>query len=106
MARAAYTGVFNISWNSAIFTAFQATQEYSQRKTIMKNNSPSDTERLLNASEVAETLNISKTFVYKLVGTGELRSVKIGTAIRVRQVHLDNYINNCLSPASSEESLN
>ena len=72
----------------------------------MINNSPSETERLLNVSEVAEILKISKTFVYKLVGTGELRSVKIGTAIRVRQVDLDIYINNCLSPSSLEENLN
>ena len=70
---------------------------------MLNNNSQSNTEKLLKAAEVAEILNVSKTFVYKLVGTRELRSVKIGTAIRVRRADLNNYILNCLSPSKLEE---
>ena len=72
---------------------------------MLNNNPQSNREKLLNVSEVAEILNVSKAFVYKLVGTGELRSIKIGTAIRVRRVDFDNYILNCLSPSKLEEYL-
>ena len=70
---------------------------------MLNNNPQSNIEKLLNVSEVAEILNVSKAFVYKLVGTGELRSIKIGTAIRVRRADLNNYILNCLSPSKLEE---
>ena len=70
---------------------------------MLNNNPQSNIEKLLNVSEVAEILNVSKAFVYKLVGTGELRSVKIGTAIRVRGVDLDNYILHCLSQSKLGE---
>ena len=70
---------------------------------MLNNNSQSGLEKLLNVADVGEILNVSKAFVYKLVGTGELRSVKIGTAIRVRGVDLDNYILHCLSQSKLEE---
>ena len=70
---------------------------------MLNNNSQSGLEKLLNVADVGEILNVSKAFVYKLVGTGELRSVKIGTAIRVRGVDLDNYILHCLSQSKLGE---
>ena len=48
--------------------------------------------QLLKASEVAEKLNISKAFVYKLMNQGVLPSVKIGYSKRVRQEDLQRFI--------------
>jgi excisionase family DNA binding protein len=50
------------------------------------------TEKLLNASQVAELLSISKSMAYRLIQTGEIDSVRIGTACRVRPVDLHKYI--------------
>lgn len=49
-------------------------------------------EKLLKASEVAELLNISRAFAYQLMNRGELRTVAIGTARRVRPKDLQHYI--------------
>ena len=42
--------------------------------------------RLLDMKEVAATLNVGRSTAFELVGTGELRSVRIG---RRRLVHED-----------------
>ena len=59
--------------------------------------SPSNGE-LLKAPDVAKILNISKTFAYKLMRTGKIRTVKIERALRVRQADLDEYIQKNLDP--------
>ena len=51
-----------------------------------------DSNKLLKAPEVADLLNISKAFVYQLMRQGELSFIKIGNAIRVRPIDLQNYI--------------
>ena len=56
---------------------------------------------LLNAAEVAEILNISKSKVYRLMQTGEIPTVCIGTAKRIRPENLHNYINNNLRHTNS-----
>ena len=57
-------------------------------------------EPLLNISEVALILKISKTSVYRLAQAGELPAVRFGEAIvRVRQVDLERYILEHLSKA-------
>lgn len=48
--------------------------------------------RLLRLDEVAERLSISKSMAWKLVAYGQLRSVKIGRAVRVRPADLEAYI--------------
>ncbi|MCH7662278.1 MAG: helix-turn-helix domain-containing protein [Chloroflexi bacterium] len=48
--------------------------------------------KLLKAAEVAEFLNISRAFAYQLMNRGELRTVAIGTARRVRPEDLRRYI--------------
>ena len=70
----------------------------------MKNNSNINIGNWLKVSDVAAYLNVSRSFVYKLTGSGELRSVKLGRAIRVLQVDLDNYIRSGLSPSKFGES--
>lgn len=55
-------------------------------------------EPLLKAQDVAELLNISKAFAYLLIQRGELRSVAIGAARRVRPQDLERFIEGNLTP--------
>lgn len=57
--------------------------------TLLNNN---DSESLLKATQVAEILNISKSFVYKLIQLGDLESVKIGSVRRVTPSDLRKFI--------------
>ena len=57
--------------------------------------------RLLKAIEIAEILNISRAFAYRLMKQGHIPTVRIGTARRVRPVDLHNYINDKLIPENS-----
>ncbi len=49
-------------------------------------------ERLLNADEVAEILNISRSLVYKLIRRGDLRAVRIASVVRIRHEDLKVYV--------------
>jgi putative molybdopterin biosynthesis protein len=48
--------------------------------------------KLLKADEVASILDVSKSFVYQLIRTGQLQAVRIGTAVRVRPEDLDAFV--------------
>ncbi len=48
--------------------------------------------RLLRIEEVADRLAVSRSMAWKLVAYGQLRSVRIGRALRVRPADLDEYI--------------
>ena len=48
---------------------------------------------LLSVSEVAKLLKVNRNFVYKIINTGELEAVKIGS-IKGKQEALNRYINN------------
>ena len=52
-----------------------------------------DSNKLLKARDVAETLKISKSMAYKLIRTGDIPSVHIGSSRRVRPSDLQGYIN-------------
>jgi excisionase family DNA binding protein len=54
--------------------------------------------RLLKAVEVAEILNVSRAFAYRLMQIGEIRTVTIGSARRVRPEDLQAFIEGCLDP--------
>lgn len=47
---------------------------------------------LLTANEVADILNIGRSTVYLLLQRGDLPSVHIGRAVRIRPVDLENFI--------------
>lgn len=51
-----------------------------------------DQAALLKATQIAEFLNISRAMSYRLIQTGEIRSVQIGAARRVRPEDLQSYI--------------
>jgi excisionase family DNA binding protein len=57
-------------------------------------------DKLLRASEVAEILDISRSMTYRLIQTGEIRSIHIGKARRVRCEDLQIFIQENLTPAS------
>jgi excisionase family DNA binding protein len=48
--------------------------------------------RLLKSDEVAEILKISRAMAYKLMQRGEIPTIRIGTAVRVRVEDLEKYV--------------
>jgi excisionase family DNA binding protein len=54
--------------------------------------------KLLRATEVAQILDISRSMAYRLIQTGEIRSVHIGMSRRVRPEDLQRYIETNLHP--------
>jgi excisionase family DNA binding protein len=48
--------------------------------------------KLLNANEVAELLNVSRSFAYTLMQSGQLLTVQLGRAVRVRPEDLEKFI--------------
>jgi excisionase family DNA binding protein len=58
---------------------------------------------LLRATEVARILNISRAMAYLLMQRGDIRTVRIGTARRVRREDLDRYIQENLSPITTAD---
>lgn len=61
-----------------------------------------DRVRLLKATEVAAILNISRSHVYQLMKLGEIRTVHIGSAKRIRLKDLLLYIEDSINPPSIE----
>jgi excisionase family DNA binding protein len=51
-----------------------------------------DKQMLLTASQIAERLQVSLSFVYELIQRGELKSVHMGRAVRVRPEDLHQFI--------------
>jgi excisionase family DNA binding protein len=49
-------------------------------------------DRLLRIENVAERLAVSRSMAWKLIDLGELRSVRIGRAVRVRPHDLEAYL--------------
>ncbi len=59
-------------------------------------------DRLLTARDLAEVLNISKAFAYKLMQTGAIRTVFIGSTRRVRKADLEDFILQNTQPQQSQ----
>lgn len=51
--------------------------------------------KLLKADDVASIMDVSKSFVYKLIRTGELPAVRLGSAVRVKPDDLEDFIKSC-----------
>jgi excisionase family DNA binding protein len=49
-------------------------------------------ENLLKGGQVAEILHISRSFAYLLMKRGEIPTVRMGNAVRVRPEDLERYI--------------
>ncbi len=48
--------------------------------------------RLLRIEDIADRLAVSRSMAWKLIAHGQLRSLRIGRAVRVRQADLEAYI--------------
>jgi len=48
--------------------------------------------RLLRIEQIAERLSVSRSMAWKIIDLGQLRSVRIGRAVRVRPQDLDDYL--------------
>ena len=48
--------------------------------------------RLLRIEEIAERLSVSRSMAWKIIALGQLRSVRIGRAVRVRPQDLEDYL--------------
>lgn len=50
------------------------------------------TPRLLRIEDIAERLAVSRSMAWKLIAYGEIRSLRIGRAVRVRPADLEAYL--------------
>ena len=55
--------------------------------------------QLLKATDIARILNISKSLAYELMKSGEIQTLRIGSARRVRTEDLNSFIEQNLKPA-------
>jgi excisionase family DNA binding protein len=69
---------------------------------LVEPNRPSIT-KLLKASDVANTLSISRSFAYSLLESGQLPTIKIGRTLRVRVQDLEAYIESNLVRESKSD---
>ena len=56
--------------------------------------------KLLRATEVAQILNVSRAFAYRLMQQGRIRTVVIAKTRRVRPADLQDFIENSLVPSA------
>ncbi len=59
-------------------------------------------EKLLKATDVAEKLNISRAFAYRLMKQGDIPAVQIKGARRVRPSDLEKFITECITSPTEE----
>jgi excisionase family DNA binding protein len=72
-----------------------------QRKTIgHKHNGPegetmalSPDRKWVNYQEASEISGLSRTTLWKLISTGEIRAAKVGKAVRISRRSLEQYLN-------------
>ena len=50
------------------------------------------TNKLLRGKDVAEILNVSKAFAYRMMAEGKISTVRLGRSVRVRPEDLDQFI--------------
>lgn len=73
--------------------------------TKINQNQLSDQTQLLKVEDIASILNISRSFAYQLVQTGQIPVVRLGKACRVRPQDLADYIDRNLHTQSSGDIL-
>jgi excisionase family DNA binding protein len=60
------------------------------------------TKRLYRVPEVAEMLSVSSKLIWKMVAMRELEVVRLGRAVRVAAVSVDELVNKSTTPAISD----
>ena len=66
----------------------------------IKNKYPT---RLIRADEIAEILQISLSFAYRLMQRGDIKTVRLGRAVRVKFEDLDEFIERNRSAYNSQQ---
>ena len=61
-------------------------------------------EKLYKIEEVAQMLRLSTSCIYKKVESGEIKSLKIGTAVRFTEANISDYIDKCKKPNHSKSN--
>ena len=61
-------------------------------------------EKLLKAVDVAEILNVSRALSYQLLQNGDIPTVRINRAVRVRPMDLEDYIQKRLNRSARDNS--
>jgi putative molybdopterin biosynthesis protein len=51
-------------------------------------------EMVYTAKEVAKKIKVHPNYVYQIINSGELVSIKIGKRVRIRKSDLEDYIKN------------
>ena len=51
-----------------------------------------DSKKLLTAKEVADVLQVSRSMAYRMMQRGELPTIRVGSAVRVRGNDLEEFI--------------
>jgi excisionase family DNA binding protein len=74
----------------------------SRKALVVKSPYTNTSSRLLNADEVAQNLGISKSSVQRLIKTGQITSLKIGSSRRVSEQALINYVTKLESQFNQE----
>jgi len=60
----------------------------------------------MTMNEVAETLSVSRMTIHRLVGKGEIKSLKIGRAVRIPEESLKEYVDRNLKGNGGEHPEN
>jgi excisionase family DNA binding protein len=71
-----------------------------EKLQIVKTDCPGDEPLLLRADEVAKMLGLGRTKVYEMTASGELPTVRIGTAVRVSRKALSKWIEERIEKAA------
>jgi excisionase family DNA binding protein len=56
------------------------------------------------AKDIAKTLKISNALSYKLIASGQIRGVRFGRTVRVRQEDLEQFISENMTAKNSDRS--
>jgi excisionase family DNA binding protein len=59
---------------------------------LSDRNTTLNQERLLKPNEVADLLNISRSYAYRLLQTGAIPVIRMGNACRVQPIDLTEYL--------------
>jgi excisionase family DNA binding protein len=51
-----------------------------------------DEEDLLNTAQVAKKLNITRRYLYELIASGEIETIRVGTEHRIEPAELRRYL--------------
>ena len=64
---------------------------------MLEQNVDAKNQNLLKVKDVATILNISRSFAYSLMQSGQLRIVRLGHSVRVRPEDLEQFISENVS---------